>query len=336
MSVTIYGVAKAAGVSIATVSRVINELPGVKPNTRMKVLRAVEELQYEHNPTAVALATGKNKVIGLMLPNIRNPFYTEIAEGIYNVAMNKGVNVITLSMQEQDNFDAGLNMLSRYSVDGLLAMDIPKELLGGITGLVEHVVLVGNDYLDGKTNCIAVDNFAGVQMMMRHLFDAAHRSIALLSEPPVYNDIKDRIRAYHFCMDEEGFAAARHVEYAEGSGIAAGEEAGRKWLKDGLRHSAVLVSNDMLAIGFMKALKAVGKRVPEDVSVAGFDGTWIASVVDPTLSSVVQPMFEMGSTAISLLLDIMQSSPLPPRKIVLSPTLQIGGTTSTVKAFAKP
>jgi LacI family transcriptional regulator len=330
MSVTIYEVAKAAGVSTATVSRVINEVPGVKTLTKTKVLHAIEELQYQYNPAAVALATGKSKVIGLMVPNLKNPFYTEVAEGVYQEALNRGLNVITLNLLEHQYDDAGLRHLSQYSVDGLLAMDISKDLLGRVSKIVDNVVLIGNDCLEGKTNCVVIDNFAGVQMMMKQLFQAGHRRVALLSEQPVYNDIKDRIRSYQFCMEEEGLSEVRRVVYSKSSSIEDGEKIGRKWIKEGLDYTAILVTNDTLAIGLMKALKTAGLNIPEDISVAGFDGTWVSSIVTPALSSVVQPMFEMGSAAISLIMESMQSLVALPRKIVLSPSLQAGGTISSI------
>ncbi|SDP09648.1 LacI family transcriptional regulator [Paenibacillus sp. yr247] len=330
MSVTIYDVAKEAGVSVATVSRVINQLDGVRIATKQRVLKAVEQLQYQYNPAAVALATGKSNVIGLMIPNIRNPFYAEVAEGIYREAMNKGVNVITLNLLDGENSDEGLRLLNQYSVDGLLAMDISKEMLGKVSSLVEHVVLVGNDYLDGRTNCIVTDNFTGIQMMIRHLIELGHERIALLSEKSGYDDVKDRIRAYQYCMEEAGLSSARHVVYANGADIENGEKSGKKWIKEGLHHSAVVVTNDMLAIGLIKALKSAGMSIPRDISVAGFDGTWVSTIVDPTLSSVVQPKYEMGTSAISLIMEKIQSPLSSPRKIVLSPTLQIGGTTAVL------
>ena len=119
MSVTIYDVAKMAGVSIATVSRVINGLPGVREHTKKKVLQAIEKLNYQYNPAAVALATGGSRAIGLIVPNIRNPFYSEVAEGIYYEAQKKGLNVITLNLLEADQDDAGLRLLSQYQLDGL-------------------------------------------------------------------------------------------------------------------------------------------------------------------------------------------------------------------------
>ena len=211
-------------------------------------------------------------------------------------------------------------------------MDIPKESITRISKFGENIVLIGNDFLDNTTNCVVIDNFAGVQLMMQHLFQAGHRKIALLSEQPVYNDIKERIRAYHYCMEEAGYSEFRHVVYANGSGIADGELVGTEWIENGLHHSAVLVSNDMLAIGLMKAVKSAGLQIPRDISVAGFDGTWVSSIVDPPLTSVVQPMFDMGSAAITLLMEFMKSPGTPARKIVLSPTLKIGGTIANKNA----
>ncbi|SEO62812.1 LacI family DNA-binding transcriptional regulator [Paenibacillus sp. OV219] len=332
MSVTIYDVAKEAGVSVATVSRVINQQPGVKTHTKQRVMNAVEKLKYQYNHAAVALATGKSNVIGLMLPNLQNPFYAEVAEGIYQEAMNRGVNVITLNLMDGKNMDAGLRLLNQFSMDGLLAMDISKDLLSKVENLIEHVVLVGNDYLDGRTTCIVTDNFSGIQMVMRHLLSLGHTRIALLSEKSEYNDVKDRIRAYYHCMEEAGLSEVRQVIYTDGSLIEDGEKEGEKWVRQGLDHTAILVTNDMMAIGLIKALKSAGKKIPEDISVAGFDGTWVSAIVDPPLTSVAQPKFEMGTSAISLIMEMFQSPLSTPRKIVLSPRLQIGGTTAAIQS----
>ncbi|TVY00330.1 LacI family DNA-binding transcriptional regulator [Paenibacillus cremeus] len=322
MKTTIIDIAKAAGVSIATVSRVLNELPGVKQETKEKVWQVMKQLDYQSAITAPTVSK-KSKVIGLLVPNIKNPFYSEVAEGIYSMVLNKGLIVITLSLLAHD-IDAVLRLLDQYSIDTLLAMDISKEMIDAIADKVEDIVLIGNDYFDGKTNCVVIDNFLGVQLVMQHLFQAGHKRIAMLSEPSVYNDIRERIRAYQFCMDEAGLSDNRLIMYADGPGIEDGERIGSSWTKQGMNFTAVLVSNDMLAIGLMKALRTAEISVPDDISIAGFDGTWASSIVTPSMTSVVQPMFEMGTTAISLITDLNPSS--TPKKIVLKPTLQMGGT----------
>ncbi|MCL6443683.1 MAG: LacI family transcriptional regulator [Alicyclobacillus sp.] len=328
MSATIYDVAKHAGVSVATVSRVLNNAPGVRPETKDKVLRAIDLLQYQYNHNAGALATGRTGTIGLLVPNISHPFYSEVADGVYSEALQQGVDVVTFNLLSQP--EPNFKLLSRRAVDGLLAMDMPKSALGKLATMVGNLVLIGNDFLDGKTSCVVTDNYSATELLMQHFFDHGHRRVAMLTEPPMYNDIRERISCYSSKMEEEGLGQYREIVPCTGASMADGEKVGREWIQRGLKHTAVFASNDMLAIGFMRALRSEGIRVPEDVSVAGFDGTWVASIVDPPLTTVSQPVHDMGSLALRLLLELLESDRASPRKVVLNPSLTIGGTVARV------
>ncbi|UPM55537.1 LacI family DNA-binding transcriptional regulator [Gottfriedia acidiceleris] len=328
MSVTIYDVAKHAGVSIATVSRVINEHPSVKSETKKKVFEVIDRLQYQYNAAAGVLASGRTNTVALVTPNNINPFYAEVAEGIYYEALNKGINIVTTNMSL--NKDNDIPYLNKQNVDGLLLMDMTAKQVAKLNKQVENLVIIGNDLLDSKANCVITDNFAGIQLAMHFLFENGHEKVALISEPPIFNDIKDRVRAYQIIMEEKGLSSFREVIDAKGCEIVDGEQIGERILKNGLKHTAYLVTNDLLAIGVKKAFEAAGNKVPSDVSIVGFDGSWITNIVYPSLTTIKQPMHELGSTALTLLLDLLDSDRTSARKIVLNPTLQIGGTVSKI------
>ncbi|MFP5111660.1 LacI family DNA-binding transcriptional regulator [Bacillaceae bacterium C204] len=325
MTVTIYDVAEKAGVSIATVSRVINEHPSVKNETKKKVFEVIHRLNYQYNSAAATLATGKTNTVALITPNNSNPFYSEVAEGIYQEALNKGINVFTYNMPLDQDKD--IPFLNQRLVDGILAMDISIHQVEKLRNQVSNLVLIGNDMLDGKTNCVITDNFAGIQLAMNHLVQSGHKKIAFISEPPNYNDIKARIRAYQALMFEHECSKYCEVLIAEGSGIKDGEKMAANLIKSGIKNTAYVVSNDMIAIGLKKSLKATGLQIPADISIIGFDGSWISTVVEPPLTTVKQPMHELGEAGLSLLLDIIKQEHSSPRKIVLNPSFQLGGTT---------
>lgn len=331
MSVTIYDVAKHAGVSVATVSRVINQSNGVKQETRLNVLNSIETLKFHYNKNAAALKKGKTGVIGLLVPNITNPFYAQVAEGIYSEAMEKETDVflmITSNDVEHHDFE----MVLQKDLDGILAMDMSKSTAERLFNSIENLVLIGNDFLNGQTSCIVTDNYAAIESLLKHLVECGHEKIAMVAEPPEYDDINQRIRAYNSLMDDYGLGKYRYVRQCNGASIQEGEKDGMNWLSEGIEHTAVIATNDMLAIGLMKSLEKNGLQVPKDLSIVGIDGTWVASLVKPALTTVAQPMNEMGKVALNYLLEMLKNEKHAPQKIVLSPTFVEGESVSVLKS----
>ena len=307
---SIRDVAAAAGVSAATVSRVVNGSPQVAAQTRARVEEAMERLGYRPNLAAKALAGGSTGAVGLLVPSIANPFYGALAEGVDDMAGELGYHVFISHVASPEAERAALSSLVSRRVDGILmaAAQASDELLGPMVASGLPVVLLARE-------------------VTRHLAELGHRRIGLVAEPLSYFSAQERRRGFRAALDELGLEPAIEVEAAAGS-IAAARAAAGGILSSHGRPTAVLAQNDLMAIGVLQACRERGLRVPEDLSLAGYDGTLLAEVVQPRLTTVEQPVRDIGRLAVELLHQLRTSRIKSPRKLVLQPTLRLGESTA--------
>lgn len=304
MKITIKEVAERAGVSIATVSRVLNNSGSVTDKTRETIIRAARELQYVPNITARNLSRSKTDTIGLLLPDLHGEFYSEVIRGVDQKAQQSHHHlIVSSSHNNKHEIEAALRLM-RGRVDGLIIMspqidahtlqvNIPRSL---------PVVLL-NCFVEGTSyDSINVDNYSGAYQMVRHLLEHGHRRIAIIKGTESNYDADQRLYGYRKAMIESGFDVRDLVEVVGNFTEEEGYEAARTIIAMQPRPTAIFASNDSMAIGAISALREAGLSVPKDVAVAGFDDIPISKFIRPPLSSVHVPIAELGECAMERLL----------------------------------
>lgn len=335
MSVTIYDVAREAGVSLATVSRVINNSPYVKPSTRQRVQETMERLGYEPNLVASALMTKRTRLLALLVPDISNPFFAEVAWGVEDAAANLNYNCVICNVGDDTQKQAGyVNVLRRKGIDGIIFATAAHDdrLVLSLSKRQYPITLMARDVPSAAVNRVLTDDPLGAGLAARHLLELGHRHMAVVTEPARIHSSAERRRGFATVLEKAGLEPV--VVEADGSDLQAGFRASQGLLSLKPRPTAVFCANDMLAIGVLQAAAATGVRVPEELSVVGFDGTALAQIASPPLTTVVQPMREMGRAAVQLLIESLQNGGTP-RRVVLDPHLRQGGSTGPVPAAAE-
>lgn len=330
MSVTIYDVAREANVSLATVSRVLNNNPYVKESTRRRVQEAIDRLGYEPNLVASALMTKRTRLVALLVPDISNPFYGEVARGVEDAASELEYNCVICNVgADTDKQAQYVTVLRRKGIDGIIfgTAVYDDRLVLSLARRDYPVTLMARDVPAADVNRVLTDDAAGGALAAQHLLELGHTKMAVVTEPAAIHSSRERSRGFSQVL--AGHALTPQQVDADGSDIAGGQAAGRQLLQRTDRPTAVFAANDLLAIGIMQAARSIGVDVPGDLSVVGFDGTMMAQIATPPLTTIVQPMREMGQTAVKLLLETIEHGGRA-RRVVLEPELLKGGTSVAV------
>jgi DNA-binding LacI/PurR family transcriptional regulator len=329
--VTLDDVALAAGVSTATVSRVINNFPRVADTTRRSVLDAIERLHYTPNFAGRMLATQRAHTLGLIITDITNPFYPAVVRGVEAAALHHGFSVLLYDTAENQKREAqALQLLRERQVDGLvicssrLGISRLEQLAHGKT----PIVFINSQPAPSTVGSVETDHELGMRAAVEHLLHLGHRRIAYLGGPPTSQVQKRRLKAYRDVARDHG------VQTLEGSQqpTVEGGEAGTRELfgehdPDG-RFTALITYNDLMASGALLAARAGELRVPEDLSVIGHDDIPMAALLSPALTTVRQPMQELGSRAVAMLVGHLQSSTTAnPTILSLHPQLMVRAST---------
>jgi LacI family transcriptional regulator, repressor for deo operon, udp, cdd, tsx, nupC, and nupG len=320
-------VAAAAGVSVATVSRALQRPELVTEKTRRRVHEAIRRLDYTPNAQARTLRTAQTKLIIAMVADIANPFFSEIIRGIEQVAYENGYSVLLGDTQNiASREQAYADMIAAKQADGLITLipHVPRMQIQGRLPFVNACECVK----DRSITCIGVDNVLGAVAAVNHLVTLGHHHIGFVSGPAASPLTSDRRRGYELALREAGIALDEGLiasgDFSAESGLAAVEIL----LARKSRFTALFCSNDEMAIGAIRALKSARLRVPEDVSVVGFDDIRFAKYTDPPLTTVAQPKNELGREAMNLLMEILSGGDAPTRKRVLPTDLVVRGSTA--------
>jgi LacI family repressor for deo operon, udp, cdd, tsx, nupC, and nupG len=328
-SSTIQDVAKAAGVSVATVSRVINNSTSVSPETKELVLNAIKRLDYRPNLLGRNLRRTETRLILVLLPNISNPFYSRIVKGIEDVGHRNGYNVMLCNTDsDPDREKLYLDLLKNRLADGVIFMapSISREELAGIGK--SFPVVQCCEYREGAgVSHVSIDNFAASQKAVKHLLALGHRRIGLISCDNDYLSTIHREEGYRKALRDADIEPEEELagdgDYSFKSGLRA---AGRLLsLKE--RPTAVFCISDIMAVGAIRAARERGLRVPEDFAVVGFDDISFASMCDPMLTTIAQPKYDLGCTAMELLLRQIRGGMKEPRDLILEFELMIREST---------
>ncbi|HLO04121.1 MAG TPA: LacI family DNA-binding transcriptional regulator [Symbiobacteriaceae bacterium] len=329
---TIYDVAQRAGVSSATVSRVLNNHPLVKPETRDRVMQAIKELDYQVNLLAAALMTKQTRTIGLIVPDIANPFFAEIARGVEEAGAAAGFNVVMCNTLEQAEREGRyIQVLRQKHVDGIIFTSAYLDDRS-LTPLIEAgfpVVLISREVEDVAVDSVRTDDFEGGYQATRHLLGLGHRRIALLAGPLRTKPSLDRKKGYEAALERAQIPLDPGLLLSGEFSIESGKAMAQHLLQSTRDFTAIVAGNDLIAAGAIKICRQHGLSVPTDVSVVGYDRTILAELIEPELTSVAQQMHEMGRQAMELLLQRIQGTQTrEPVQVVLPPRLVVAGSTA--------
>jgi DNA-binding LacI/PurR family transcriptional regulator len=321
---TVYTVANHAGVSIATVSRVLAGSRKVTPQTRERVMQAVEELNFEPNPSARRLAYKKTETIALVFPDISGPFYSTVIRGVEQEAGRHNHNVLIYGTHGKEGSGRYLRTLSS-KVDGLIIMarSVDEDSLLSLERQGVPFVLLGHS--NGQIQCstIEVDNEAGAYQAAAHLLEHGHQRIGIITGPEDSPDNKGRLQGYRKALLQKGISIEHNMIVPGNFKYEEGQIAIRRLLEAVSPPTAVLAANDEMAMGALDAAVQLGLRVPEELAVIGFDDIQMAAATRPSLTTVHQPMQLLGEAAARLLFDRLQISNGQPRHDVLDTRLVV-------------
>ena len=301
--VGIKDVARRAGVSIGTVSNVVNRPHVVSAVTRSRVQSVIEELGYVRDESARQLRAGSSRTLALLVLDLGNPFFVDVARGAEEAAHEAGLNMITCnSGQRVDREASYLAMLAEQRVRGVLLSPVgtADESLANFRRSGIPYVFVDRRATDDECCSVSVDDVAGGVLAARHLTEQGHRRIAFVNGPSVLVQCREREEGVRSALGPEHHLTILEVAALD---VASGRDAGARVLGISPRPTAVFCANDLLALGVLQAMVGAGVRVPEDLAIVGYDDIEFASAAAVPLTSVRQPAARLGETAARLLIE---------------------------------
>jgi LacI family transcriptional regulator len=331
--VGIKDVASRAGVSIGTVSNVVNRPHVVSEATRARVQSVIQELGYVRDESARQLRAGSSRMLALLVLDLGNPFFVDVARGAEQVAHDEGLNVITCnSGQRRDREASYLAMLAEQRVRGVLLspVDTSGESLTAFQRSGIPYVFVDRSVPSDEACSVSVDDVVGGLLAAKHLVETGHTSIALVNGPAVLAQCRDREAGVRAAL-KDAPSPGRHLSVIEVTGldVASGRDAGARILGLSPRPTAVFCANDLLALGVLQAMVAAGIRVPEEMAIVGYDDIEFAAAAAVPLTSVRQPAVKLGQTGAQLLIAETsdQDEPHAHRAVVYKPELVVRDST---------
>lgn len=322
--VTLRDVAREAGVSVATVSYVLNNTGSVSENVRKQVRIAVKLLGYVPNLSAQAMRTGRTKTIGMILPDLRNPFFPELAQSVENAARNNDLAVFLVDTQESQTAEAeGIFKLIQYGVEGIVwcpssDIDYFKEYSTDIPVVIIDRPLPNYDN-------VYSDYIKGGKLLAQYILSEGHRKIGLISGPQSFESALQRRRGF---LEELGSSAEVIWEVENSFSMELADETRAKLLQQDV--SVVVAANDMIAIAAIKILNQNKIKVPETISIVGFDGIPWSDIVQPPLTTMKQPLSELGKEAVNLLMRRIENPEASMKSVILDVDLIVRESVRTL------
>ncbi|AEG15214.1 LacI family transcriptional regulator [Desulfofundulus sp. TPOSR] len=327
MTVTIKDIARKAGVSYATVSRALNNRPEVSEKTRREIQRLAAEMGYKPNAIARGLVTRETLTLGLVIPDITNPFFPEVARGVEEAASEAGYSVFLCNTNwDVDKERTYIELLEEKRVDGLILASVTEDegYLAELLSRKTPVVLINRILDQVDTNYVAIDNVKGAQQAVEHLISLGHRRIAYVGGLEHVESTTERLHGYRLALAINNIPFEEELVRYGSFKKESGYENALSLLSLPEPPTAIFAANDILALGVIQAIKERGLKVPENVAVVGFDDIPFAAYAEVNLTTVAQPKYTMGEMAAKILIDEIRKGPSPEKKhIVLPPTLVI-------------
>ncbi|TGP21944.1 MULTISPECIES: substrate-binding domain-containing protein [unclassified Mesorhizobium] len=320
---TIADVARYAGVSVATVSHVMNRTRHVEPETAERVRAAITALRYSPNSLARSLRRGETKTIGLLLPDNSNPFFASVARQIEDAGFVAGYTVILCnsdgSAEKEERY---LSVLMAKQIDGLIfaGSSDHARVFASLSAAVP-AVLLDREIHSVNVDSVLVDHDHGGYLAGRHLVGLGHKRIGVIGGPRDSSSSPARLRGFTRALEEAGLALPPSSVVDSDYHFAGGRLAMERLLEQAPEITAVFACNDLMAMGAITALRSRGLRVPDDMSLIGFDDIPYAVTTWPPLTTIAQPVEKIGTRAVSLLLERVVEPEAPSRREVLTPVL---------------
>lgn len=329
---TIRDIADLAGVSIATVSRVLNDRPDVAPDTREAVLEVVRKHGFSTNRGARGLASGRTGIIGLTLPLVADSYFGPILSGASEALYEQDMRIMLCpTLHEHDREVSLLERLMRGTTDGAILM-LPEESSEELLRLQEQgfpfVVVDPREAPPDGIPCVAAMHGAGAKLATEHLLELGHRQIGAIAGAKGWYATDERLAGFRSALAGAGLLSDPDMIVYSDWRIPRGEEAAEELLSRPDPPTAIFGFNDNVAIGALNAARRRGLSVPDDLSVIGFDDTFQATIVTPSLTTVRQPLAELGRMGVSLLTRLIDGQRLDALRIELSTTLVVRDTTA--------
>ena len=328
--ITIADVAARAGVSKTTVSRVLNGRGELDRETAARVRRVIEELGYVPSARAVGLARGRTCIVGMLIPSLTWPWMGEVLQGAVDVVESAGYGMLLFTCNRgEESMRQFASQVSAQSFDGLLVIE-PEGTLDYITALHRRglpVVLIDDRGHQRPFPSVATTNRAGGESAARHLLDLGRRRPLVVTGIERFGCTQERLAGFAEVYAAAGLALDQRLVVEGDFTYDSGRVAARGLFEAGVDIDAVFAHNDLSAAGAMQAIRESGRRVPEDVAVVGFDDVPYASHTEPPLTTVHQPMREMGEAAARMLMSHFEGVPLPETPDVIPTTLIVRGST---------
>jgi LacI family transcriptional regulator len=330
MNVTIYDVAREANVSMATVSRVVNGNPNVKPSTRKKVLEAIERLGYRPNAVARGLASKKTTTVGVIIPDISSIFFAELARGIEDIATMYKYNIILSNSDQNKEKELHLlNTMLAKQVDGILFMggNITEEHVNEFQKSPVPIVLAATIEPNNTIPSVNIDYEQASFEAVTYLVEKGNKRVAYVTGPTDDPINQKKLAGYRRALETHGIAYDEELVIEGDNSYDSGIEAYEKIAELAEKPTAVFAGADEMALGIIHSAQDHGVRIPDQLEVVGFDNTRLATMVRPRLTTVVQPMYDIGAVAMRLLTKYMNKENVENHIVVLPHRIEYRNST---------
>ncbi|MBC7959503.1 MAG: LacI family DNA-binding transcriptional regulator [Vallitaleaceae bacterium] len=334
---SIKDVAKQAGVSISTVSNVINDTKYVSEELKLKINQVIKELNYEVDPVARSLKSKKTMAIGVIITNINRIFFPQVIKGIQDAATKNGYNITFCNTDDSFQTERKLiQMLESNWLDGIILDSVADseeyEYFKHLSNLGNNKKRIPIVSLERRMDSygiasVVVNNRQGGSLATKHLMDCGCKKIVHITGPLGSCLVQDRLLGYKEALLSEGLTVDANLIVEGFFSPLSGYETMKQILMSGVIFDGVFAANDQMAIGAIKAIKEQGLRVPEDVKIIGFDNTFVASIIDPSLTTVNVPKYKLGTVSVDMLIHLIEQGINEPECIELPINLVVRQST---------
>lgn len=323
---TLKEVAESAGVSVATVSRVVNDYQYVNSETRKRVLKAIKQLEYRPSRVARRLRKRGAQILGLVIADISNPYYSSLVQSIEDIAYaNKYSMLLCNSSEEPEREQIHLDILFEEQVAGVIISPVDEFCTSCKSFLDQGIAVVAIDrrFRNLEIDSVLVDNISGAFDATNHLIQLGHQRIGLIAGPSHLTTGRERKEGYEEALVENNLDIDSSLMKTGDFKQKSGYNLTYELLKMKDPPTAIFVSNNLMTLGALNAIHDMGLRIPQDVAIVGFDDLSWAPSLNPPLTAVAQPTYELGEVAVKLLLKRILGNREDPIEIKLKPTLKI-------------
>lgn len=345
MAVTIREVAKRAGVSCATISRVINNSDIVKDKTRDHVIKIIKEMGFAPNEVARSLSKNETKTIGVVVPDINNPFFGDVIKGVSMLADKHHLNILLCDTNEDTEKEKNsLHMLKEQRIRGIIIgpasdkNEFNSEYLSILENMGIPIVLVGRDVKYSNFDGVFIDNVQGACDGVTALIQNGHKKIAIIAGPEDSKPGRERLGGYLKAMTMNGLDVSEDYIFRGNFKLESGYEFTRQILKMEDRPTAIFTCNNMMTLGCIKAIMEIDLKIPDDIALVGFDEIEILNIFNMHISVISRPTLEMGVIAMEMLLERLnkkESGGSASKRVTLMPELICKGSERLITKNSK-